>query len=714
MLAETNNIGSILVVDDDNTVRELVSAVLSDAGYHVLTAASGGQALELFATRDVDCIITDVTMPNISGFELCAMVRVMPRGERVQILLMTGRDDYDAIQRAYEAGANDFAVKHVNPILWLERVRFLFRAQRMQDELRLSEQRLTYAQRLALLGHWERTLDGRTLAVSSVVCQLLEIDEPRNLTWQTLCDQTHPDDLGLMQLTMQRAISYHTTFRLEHRVVTPRGNLRVLRHQGEVVTGLKDNEWTIRSTVQDVTETRAQEDRIRFLAFHDPLTALPNRESATRTLKAAIRNCTANLEHVAVFALGLDDFNRIASSVGQNISDAVLKTVGDRLRGQIRGSDHVLVSNAQETEESCVVARADGDKFLCVVSNLQLSEAAISIAKRLQRAISSPVEMGDTELQLTASVGISLYPEDGASAEELIDNAFTALAHNGVQKGSCQFFASEIGSRARQRLSLETELRQAIEVNQFELHFQPRLWLADNSVRGAEALVRWRHPTRGLVMPADFIPLIEEAGLIAPLGNLVIDMAAHQATLWRKYFGPEFRISFNVSPLQFGVSDLVAEIDNAVRREGARHENLEMEITESALMSRPELVINTLQALRERGLRLALDDFGTGFSSLSYLRKLPLDVLKIDRSFVHDIGVTQSGSALVNAILFMAHALGLHCVAEGVEKNSQLNFLSANHCHEVQGFLLARPMPAIDCEHWIQNWQMTQLRDLRA
>lgn len=700
--------GCVLVVDDDDAVRLLISNVLSNAGYRVLTAINGADGLEQFAANDVDCIVTDVHMPNLNGFELCAMVRVMPGGERVQVLFMTDQNDYDSIQHAYQAGANDFAIKHVNPVLLLERVRFLFRAQRMQDDLRLSEQRLSYAQRLAMLGHWERTLEGRTLAVSPVVCQLLNLHDSEQLTWQWLCEQTHPDDLSLMQLTMQRAIANRSTFRLEHRVIGRRGNLRVLRHQGEVVF---DNHWIIRSTVQDVTETRAQEDRIRFLAFHDPLTALPNRESATRTLQLAINNCVAQQEHVAVFALLLDDFNRIASSLGQNLSDAVLKTMGDRLRSQIRGSDQVTLSNGQEAQDDCVVARADGDKFLIAVSHLHLSETAIGIAKRLQRAVASPIVMGDTELQLSASVGVSLYPGDGLTAEEIVDNAFSALMHASSQKGTCQFFATEISSRARQRLTLEGELRQAIESNQFQLHFQPRMRLADNSVQGAEGLLRWLHPTRGLIMPGDFIPLVEEIGLIAPLGGLVIDMAAQQAARWRHLFGKKFRISFNISPLQFGAANLVEEIDQAVLREQAHYDNLEVEITESALMSRPDVVITVLHTFRERGLRVALDDFGTGFSSLSYLRKLPLDVLKIDRSFVADIGTTQSGSALVNSILFMAHALGLSCVAEGVEQESQLSFLIAHHCHEAQGFLLARPMPAADFERWWSNWQAAHLYD---
>jgi diguanylate cyclase (GGDEF)-like protein len=698
-LAPQPDRGCVLVVDDDRTMRSVMAALLVEAGYRVLQAANGAQAMEQFAADDIDCVLTDVEMPGMDGFELCAMMRVMPGGERVQILIMTGREDQEAIQRAYQAGANDFTVKQINPALLVERVRFLFRAQRLQDEFRTNQQRLYHAQRLALLGHWERTLDGQTISASLVVCQLLGVTSQEKLTWQLLCDKTHPDDVPVIRGKMALAIEQRTNFRLEHRVTGALNTLRVLRHQGEVVQGIHPGQWIVRSTVQDVTEARAQEDRIRFLAFHDPLTALPNRESAVRTLKQAIENHSNQQEHIAVFALSLDDFARVSSSLGQSISDAVLKTMGDRLRGQIRGTDHVLSASAQN-EQGCVVARAEGDKFIVVVSKLQLGEAAVGIAKRLQRAVASPVEMGDTQLQLSASVGISLYPDDGTTAEVLIDNAFTALAHTKGKVGACQFFASEISSRAKERLTLEAELRHAIENNEFELHFQPRMSIGRGEIIGAEALVRWQHPKRGRVMPGDFIPVLEEIGLIVPVGELVIDMAVRQAARWRAMFGKAFRVSFNISPLQFGATNLPMLIDSVAKREPVQFENLEVEVTESALMSRPDVVIETLHTFRSQGLHIALDDFGTGFSSLSYLRTLPLHILKLDRSFVNDIGVSESGTSLVNAILFMTKALGLSCVAEGVETTQQLDFLAANNCEEAQGYWLAKPMPVAEFERW--------------
>jgi len=706
------NAGCILVVDDDCMVRMLISSMVSDAGYSVLTAEDGAAALELFAAHNIDCVITDATMPKMNGFELCAAVRVMPGGERAQVLFMTALDDYESIQRAYEVGANDFVVKNINPLLLLERVRFLFKAQQMQDALRMSEQRLSYAQRLAQLGHWERTLEGRTLAVSPMVCSFLEVDDPASLDWTTLCTRVHPDDLYDVQHILADAIARRAPYRMEHRLVNKRGALRVLRHQGEVVTS-DPGVWFIRSTVQDVTERRAQEDRLHFLAFHDPLTSLPNRDSALRSLQLMIDSKGDEHSYIAVFALDLDDFSRINSSLGQAAGDTVLKVVGDRLRSQVRDSDHVLRPGELREQEACIVARAEGDRFLCLVTNLQFSEAVIGIAKRLQRSIAAPLTIGETELSLSSTVGGSLYPNDGNTAGELIERAFAALAHAKAQQSGCQFFAAEISDRARQRLTLENELRTAIEAQQFVLHFQPRLRLVDHHVCGAEALVRWQHPTRGLVMPNEFIPLVEELGLIALLGKQVIDMAAQQATQWCRRFGSDFRVSFNISPLQFTASDVVAEVDAALQRTHGLPEFLEVEITESTLMSQAEHVIEALQAFRTRGIRVALDDFGTGFSSLSYLQRLPLDVLKIDRSFVADIGVSRSGTALVDAMLFIAQALNLDCVAEGVELESQLNFLSMHKCNEAQGYWIARPMPASAFELWQQQWSAAR-RDSKS
>ncbi len=714
-LVQTDPSSSCVLVVDDDTVRLLISGVMEDAGYRVLTARDGAEALGIFASEHVDCVVTDVNMPNVNGFELCSRIRATPGGERVQVLFLTGLNDYESIQQAYEAGANDFSHKQINPMLLLERVRFLLRAKQMQDDLRRSEQRLSYAQRLAMLGHWERHVDGRTIAVSPVVCELLEGADAEAPDWQVLCELVHPEDAAQLASSMRQAIERGGPFQLEHRLTGRRGTRRVLRHQGEVSAADEGGPAVIRSTVQDVTDVRAQEDRIRFLAFHDPLTALPNRESAARLIEDSVRRAAANQSHVAVFALSLDDFDRVASSMGRNLSDAVLKTIGGRMRSQLRGLDGVAQGSARDEELGCVVARADSDKFLCVVSNLPRGDAAIGVAERLQRSVASPLAMGDTELTLSASVGISLYPEDGATPTELIDNAFAALMYTKGQKGACQFFANEISNRARERLVLEAELRVALQEGQFELFYQPRMSLAEGMLSGAEALVRWRHPVRGLVPPGQFIPLMEEVGLIVPLGNLVIDMVAQQAANWRGRFGPEFRISFNISPVQFGSVDLVAEIDRAVARAGADHHALEAEITESAMMAQPEKVIETLQAFRQRGMRLALDDFGTGYSSLSYLRKLPLDVLKIDRSFVMEIGRSRNSNSLVNAIVSMAAALGLTCVAEGIEEDAQLQFLGANRCQEVQGFLIARPMPVAEFERWVPpQWHAAKFEALTA
>jgi diguanylate cyclase (GGDEF)-like protein len=675
---------------------------MSDVGYTVLTAANSAEALQLIAHQNVDCVVTDVKMLDIHGDDLCSKIRAMPQGERIQVLFLTGREELELIERAYSTGANDFTFKPLNFTLFLQRLRYSLRNQDIQDALRQSEQRLHYAQRLAQLGHWERTLDGQTRAISPSVCQMLGSQDPLQLNWDFLCKHTHRDDVLLLQSTMQHAIAEHSSFQLEHRYHCDSGAMRILLHQGEFKQD-SSGELLIYSTVQDVTAYREKEEQVRFLASHDQLTGLPNRASVTQDLARIIANAEKQ-QMIAVFALRIDDFSRFTSSLGQDASNVVLLSVGKCLRAQLRDSDHIAVGKDAEPVESLLIGHAEANRFICVVNNFRMSNTATSIARRLQRAIAAPIKVGDTELLLTASIGISLWPDDSVAAEQLIDNAFAALTHTRGQKGACQFFSAEISQRARQQLSLEAELRQALNYQEFELFFQPRLNLADNCIHGAEALARWRHPTRGIVGPSEFIPLLEKMDLIAPMGNLVIELAARQAARWQQCIDANFRISFNISPLQFGVVDLATEIDQAIARARTNATNLEIEVTESALIANPKLVIETLAALRERGLRVALDDFGTGFSSLSLLRDLPLDILKIDRSFVNDIGVTRSGSAMVTAILVMARALGLECVGEGVEKDTQLNFLTHHHCSEAQGFLLARPMPAIDCENWINNW----------
>jgi diguanylate cyclase (GGDEF)-like protein len=700
----------VLVVDDDPTIQLLISSVLEDAGYRVFTAGDGREALGVLNEVTIDCIVSDVNMPHMSGFELCELVRLRPDGKRIVILFLTGLNDYESITRAYEVGANDFALKQSNPALLVERVRFLLRTQEMQDELRSSEQRLVHAQRLAMLGHWECNSKGESISISPVVCEMLGLPEGTPVSWKLLCEKTHPADLAEMQSTVRKAVADRSTFALEHRVVSDAGFVRILRHVGEV--GLDaHNQFIMRSTVQDVTEARAQNERIRFLAFHDPLTALPNRESAMQLLSVALqRSGSGPGTHIAVFCVAVDDFDKVAGSLGRKLADALIKTIGDRLRNQLRASEHGAMAPLREDE--LVVARGDGDGFLCFVSRLRVGEGAIEIAEHMQRIIAAPLKLGDMELRLTASIGVSFSPNDGRSAVELIDNASAALFHGRGIKGSLQFFATEISIRARQRLALEAQLRQALDLGQFELHYQPRVRLSDGVLAGMEALVRWRHPTRGLVMPDAFISVMEETGMISELGCQVIDMAVRQAARWRRSLPPGFRVSFNVSPLQFIDNDPVKEVDAAVLRHGAHHDNLEAEITEGALMDQPASVTRALHAFRERGLRIALDDFGTGYSSLSYLRTLPLDVLKVDRSFVKEIGASHGSSSLVRAILSMAQALGLECVGEGIETEAQRSFLGANRCQEAQGYLIARPMSVPDFDQWMLGQPQGDRADL--
>jgi diguanylate cyclase (GGDEF)-like protein len=653
----------------------------------------------------MDCVVTDIGMPEMDGFQLCRAIRGRDGLQRVRIMFLTDPEDHAAVRQAYEEGGDNFAIRQSNPVQMVERIRFLLRAQQTQDRLRASERRLERAQGLARLGHWERQPDGRTVAASRYLLQLLGEREIGQLSWQRLCRQIEPEDLERVQQAMHEALARKSTFAFEHRYNRADGQQRVLRHAGEI--GSDDRgDPLICSTVQDVTDVRARDDQIQYLSLHDQLTSLPNQESFLRTLGAVFEADDHGILHAGVFAIGIDATERITGSVGRDAVDKLLKIFGARLAAQLRNQDE-SGRKAVRSGKLSLLARADGDKFLCAV-DLKSVVAAATMAARLQRALAKPVSLGTGELQFTASLGISLYPNDASNAAEMVRNALSALAHTTDQRNVLQFYTDEVSARARRRLALESTLRRALDARQFTLHYQPRLQIASGRLCGAEALVRWNHPTRGLQSPGKFVPVLESMGLISVLGRQVVEMTAAQARLWHAHFGGGFRVSCNLSPLEFRGGDLVRAVDEDVARAGGVYQSLEFEITEGALLDRSAQVLAVLQAFRERGVRLALDDFGTGFSSLGYLRQLPLDILKIDRSFIADIVVSRRGGSLVIAILQMARALGIGCVAEGVEDPRQLQFLSANRCEEVQGFLLARPMAAADFENWAKEAQQNQ------
>lgn len=431
----------------------------------------------------------------------------------------------------------------------------------------------------------------------------------------------------------------------------------------------------------DITERKQAAQKIEHLAHHDPLTSLPNRFSLTERLSQALELAKRSDNHLAVMFIDLDRFKYINDSLGHHIGDILLFHVAARLQESVRSAD--------------IVARLGGDEFVVVLPQIQSGIAAAPIVNKIQQALSQNYRLEGHDLHITPSIGISVFPHDGQTIEELMKNADLAMYHaKSKGRNNYQFFKQEMNSKAHERLLLESDLRRAIDREEFLLHYQPQIDMITGRVIGVEALVRWHHPQRGLLAPDLFIPIAEDTGLILPIGDLVLKLACHQLNAWLSDGLPALRMAVNLSARQFKQANLPHLVAEIIAETGIDPHLLELEITESAAMDNPEATILHLRKFREMGIELAIDDFGTGYSSLSYLKLFPVNRLKIDRSFVKDIETDTDNAAIAAATIALAHTLGKEVIAEGVETEAQVSFLRYQQCDILQGYLFSRPLPA--------------------
>jgi diguanylate cyclase (GGDEF)-like protein len=440
-------------------------------------------------------------------------------------------------------------------------------------------------------------------------------------------------------------------------------------------------------------DLRRSEEQIRLLAYYDGLTRLPNRMLCLERLNYALEGARRQSRSLAVLFLDLDRFKRINDTLGHTLGDRLLQGVSERLRKVLRSGDTVARGDPRDPNET--VARLGGDEFIMLLADIARGEDAGKVARRILDALKEPFRLDQHEVFISGSVGISVFPTDGADVESLLKNADAAMYHaKDVGGNGYQFYNTSMNAASMKRLSLENSLRKGLERDEFLLHFQPQINAATGAIVGAEALVRWRHPDLGMISPADFIPLAEETDLIVPLGEWVLRSACAQLRAWRQAGHPTLMMSVNVSARQFRRQQIVQAVDQAARGVGLEPRDLDLEITESVLMRNAEDAVSTVSQLKEMGVRISLDDFGTGYSSLSYLTRFPIDTLKIDQSFVRDIGTDPRDAAIITAIIAMARGLGLEVVAEGVETQEQRAFLMQRGCLLMQGYLFSRPVPA--------------------
>lgn len=435
------------------------------------------------------------------------------------------------------------------------------------------------------------------------------------------------------------------------------------------------------SVFNDVTDRKRYEAALEHQANHDSLTGLPNRNLLQDRLSHAIHQAHREGDKLAVLMLDLDQFKRVNDGLGHNVGDILIQKVAARMRDCVRESD--------------TVARLGGDEFMILTAGVKDERSVASLAQKILKQFERKIDINGHEIIASASVGIAIYPRDGENGDELFRNADTAMYRaKELGRNGFQFYSSEMNNRVRERLNIEQSLREALPRGELSLWYQPKLDLTSGQVWSAEALIRWHHPHNGMISPGDFIPVAEETGLILPIGAWVIEEATRQIGQWRGQEQREVRVAINISAHQFSHGKLAEQITQTLDSLSLRPELLTIEVTETAIMTQMEVTVRQLQALRDKGVLVALDDFGTGYSSLTYLKHFPIDILKIDRSFVVDITKDAQSGAIVETIINLAHNLNMRVVAEGVETQEQLAFLQAHGCDGIQGYLFSKPLPA--------------------
>ena len=684
----------VLIVDDDLLVRTITAEALKAAGFDIDEAQDGPGGLAQAEVCRPDLVLLDVMMPGMDGYEVCQALRNHPVLARVPVIMLTGLDDTASIERAYDCGATDFIAKPINATLLIYRVRYALRASQMLEEMDRSRASLANAQRIARLESWVWRPGITSFECSAEYRRVMgESACGPAYQWRDLLRHVHADDAQRVAQAMDAAIQTGTAYNMVYRVLQSDRGERTMVEQAEVFRDESGRVTRIEGTTQDVTERVANEQRIQQLADYDGLTGLANRRLFNELMEHGLGRSKRQIANAAVLDINLDRFARINETLGHAVGDGVLQEIARRITESIRASD--VAGTRPGPAQTGVTARMSGDRFAVFLSEVRHTEDAALIARRLAAAITRPMQCGGHDLSLTSSIGIAVYPENGEEVDTLLKNAETALS-GAKERGAGQycFFTAEMNTRAMLKLDTENDLRSGIERGELVLFYQGRVDVPRGRLVGAEALVRWQHPRRGLVPPNEFIPIAEESGLIIPLTQWVLRAACRQLQEWRHAGLPVVPVSVNFSAHSFREDGLDELIGSALREFSIPPALLEGEITESMMMRDVESAVRRLHALRAIGIELAMDDFGTGYSSLAYLKRFPLSVLKIDRAFVKDVLTEPHDAAIASTIIALGKALKMQVVAEGIERVEQANLLLSRGCRLMQGFLFARPLPA--------------------
>jgi diguanylate cyclase (GGDEF)-like protein/PAS domain S-box-containing protein len=677
----------LLLVEDNPGDARLLREMFKEQGSHNTELTHVGcmsDAEKHLAKGAVDIIVLDLGLPDVQGLE--AVRRAHAAAPRVPLVVLSVLDDESLATQALQEGAQDYLIKGQTD------ARGLLRALRYAIERKIMEEALFVEKERAQV-----TLNsiGDAVACTDISGKItfLNLVAEKMTGWS--CQEATGRPMDEVCLILDATSRQTTPNPMEmavgqNRIVHLPSNCILIRRDGfeipieDCVSPIHGREGQATGAVivfRDVSVAQAMALQMSHSAQHDSLTGLPNRILLNDRVDQAIALAPRHMKKVAVLFLDLDGFKHINDSLGHPIGDKLLQSITKRLVDCVRVSD--------------TVSRQGGDEFVVLLSEVEQPEDAAITARRMLKAVAEGHSVGQHDLHVTTSIGVSVYPDDGLDAETLIKNADTAMyqaKENGRQ--SYQFFKPAMNVRAVERQSIEESLRRALERQEFALHYQPKVNLSTGEITGAEALLRWTHPTRGPISPGEFIPVAEDCGLILQIGNWVLREACKQARNWVDAGLPLATMAVNISAMEFRDENFLEGVFAILEDTGLDPRSLELELTESVLMKRAGSAESILRRLRERGVQLAVDDFGTGYSSLSYLRKFPIDALKIDQSFVRQITTTPGETTIVTAIISMGRSLKLRIVAEGVETQEELEFLRAHHCDEAQGYYFSRPVVA--------------------
>ena len=686
----------VLIIDDDPMVRLIVSEALADSGYEVVEVASGEEGVARFTETPADLVLLDVMMPGLNGYQTCQILRQLPAGDSVPIIVMTGLDDRRAIHDAYDSGATDFITKPIVPDLLPYRVRYALRAsQALRDAMR-SHALLASSQRIANMGSWEWVCDEQTLECSEEWARIQGTAHQSGdlvpAAPTALLAQVHPDDHASVEQALRLAMSEGLPYRIDYRIVREDGVICRLFEETDVEQDSGGRVKAVRGIIHDITQQTEADHRIRRLAYFDQLTGLGNRALFREMMQQWLPYSARRGLGCAVMIIGLDRFKLINETFGPEVGDQVLKAVSERLSASLRADDMAAEGMMSDAEDR--LARLGSDEFTILLVDISEPEQASRVAHRIIESLNQPIFVGQREVTVSAGVGIAMVPQDGEEIDALMRNADTAM-HVAKDSGRSQicFYNQAMSVSVEKRLTLESELRHALEKEQFRIFYQAKVDARTSQIVGAEALIRWQHPVRGMVSPIDFIPVAEDSGLIVPMTDWIIQTVCRQIAVWEAQGLSVAPISINLAGASFQKDGLIESVRQAMLASRVASRLLEFEVTESSLMRDLDRTRIILGELKQLGLKLSIDDFGTGYSSLTYLKRFPVDILKIDRSFVTDVITDENDAALTSAIIAMGTSLKLELIAEGVETWDHAHFLLARGCYLMQGYLFAKPLP---------------------